>query len=74
MKMSSVAERVLDKSMRQKRVSDEERKEIESLIELMPQDRVLLYKNVVSNPIGDLPRYSIHIRIHHRFISEFIIF
>ena len=65
MKMSSVAERVLEKSMRQKRVSGEERKEIEGLIELMPQDRVLLYKNVVSNPIGDLPRYSIHIRIHH---------
>jgi cytochrome b subunit of formate dehydrogenase len=51
--------------MRQNRVSETERAEIESLIELIPQDRVLLYKNVVSNPIGDLPRYSVHIRIQH---------
>ncbi len=65
MKLSKVAERTLEKSMRQNRVSDHERKEIEDLIEFMPQDRVLLYKNVVSNPIGDLPRYSVHIRIHH---------
>jgi cytochrome b subunit of formate dehydrogenase len=65
MKLSKVAERVLEKSMRQNRVSDDERKDIEALIELMPQDRVLLYKNVISNPIGDLPRYSVHIRIQH---------
>ncbi len=65
MKLSKVAQRVLEKSMRQNRVTDNERKDIESLIELMPQDRVLLYKNVLSNPIGDLPRYSVHIRIQH---------
>ncbi len=65
MKLSKVAERVLEKSMRQNRMSGDERKEIEDLIELVPQDRVLLYKNVVSNPIGDLPRYSVHIRIQH---------
>ena len=51
--------------MRQNKVSDAEREEIEDLVHLMPDDRVLLYKNVVSNPIGDLPRYSIHIRIQH---------
>jgi cytochrome b subunit of formate dehydrogenase len=65
MKLSNVAQRVLDKSMRQNRVTEAERKDIESLVELMPQDRVLLYKNVISNPIGDLPRYSVHIRIQH---------
>lgn len=65
MKLSKVAERTLEKSMRQNRITDSERKEIEGLISLMPQDRVLLYKNVMSNPIGDLPRYSVHIRIHH---------
>lgn len=65
MKLSKQAEKVLQKSMRQNSASDEERREIEDLIELMPQDRVLLYKNVISNPIGDLPRYSVHIRIQH---------
>ncbi|WP_170942376.1 cytochrome b/b6 domain-containing protein [Noviherbaspirillum denitrificans] len=40
-------------------------KEIEELVAMMPDDRVLLYKNVDSNPIGDLHRYSVHIRIHH---------
>ena len=65
MKLSKVAARVLEKSMRQNRVTDNDRKEIEELIEMMPQDRVLLYKNVVSNPIGDLQRYSVHIRIQH---------
>jgi cytochrome b subunit of formate dehydrogenase len=65
MKLSNTAQRVLEKSMRQNRVTDDERKDIEAVIELMPQDRVLLYKNVISNPIGDLPRYSVHIRIQH---------
>ena len=51
--------------MRINRVDDKERREIENVISAMPDDRVLLYKNVVSNPIGDLPRYSIHIRIQH---------
>jgi len=65
MKLSREAERVLQLSMRQNRISDEEREQIAELIERMPDDRVLLYKNVVSNPIGDLPRYSAHIRIQH---------
>lgn len=65
MKLSETARKVVDTSMRQNKISDSERKEIEDLIHLMPDDRVLLYKNVVSNPIGDLPRYSIHIRIQH---------
>jgi len=65
MKLSKEAEKALQRCMRQNRTPDKDRKEVEDLIELMPQDRVLLYKNVISNPIGDLPRYSIHIRIQH---------
>jgi len=65
MKLSDEARKVVDTSIRINRVSEEERREIERLIAMMPDDRVLLYKNVVSNPIGDLPRYSIHIRIQH---------
>ena len=65
MKISDAAQKVLDTSMRINKVNEAERKEIDDLIHLMPNDRVLLYKNVVSNPIGDLPRYSLHIRIQH---------
>lgn len=65
MKLSHEARAVLDTSLRQNRASERERAEIETLIAQLPEDRVLLYKNVVSNPIGDLPRYSIHIRIQH---------
>lgn len=65
MKLSTEAQNVLDNAMRINKVSDKERNEILELVEKMPDDRVLLYKNVVSNPIGDLPRYSIHIRIQH---------
>jgi cytochrome b subunit of formate dehydrogenase len=65
MKLSAEAQKVLQTSMRKNRIDDRARTEIEAVIELMPNDRVLLYKNVVSNPIGDLPRYSIHIRIQH---------
>ncbi len=68
MKLSAEARDVLETSMRINKVSDKERDEIESLILSMPDDRVTLYKNVVSNPIGDLPRYSIHIRIQHMLI------
>jgi len=67
MKLSSEARKVVETSMRMNKVNDAERKEIEDLIKMMPDDRVLLYKNVVSNPIGDLPRYSIHIRLQHMF-------
>ena len=65
MNLSAEARRVLDKSMEINKSSDREREEIEKVIAAMPDDRVLLYKNVVSNPIGDLPRYSIHIRVQH---------
>ncbi len=65
MKLSTEARKVVDTSMKINKVSDKDRHEIEELIEMMPNDRVLLYKNVVSNPIGDLPRYSIHIRVQH---------
>ncbi|VAW81741.1 hypothetical protein MNBD_GAMMA14-205, partial [hydrothermal vent metagenome] len=65
MKLSTEARKVVDTSMKINKVSDKDRNEIETLIDMMPDDRVLLYKNVVSNPIGDLPRYSIHIRVQH---------
>jgi len=65
MKLSAEAKDVLEASMRINKTDDAERQDIEQLVASMPDDRVLLYKNVVSNPIGDLPRYSIHIRIQH---------
>ena len=65
MKLSAEAQKILETSMRINKTDDAGRKEIAELIHLMPYDRVLLYKNVVSNPVGDLPRYSIHIRIQH---------
>jgi cytochrome b subunit of formate dehydrogenase len=65
MKLSDEARDVLETSLRQNKVGARERKEIEGLIADLPQDRVLFCKNVVSNPIGDLPRYSIHIRLQH---------
>jgi len=65
MKLSAEAQKVLDNSLRINHIDDSEREDIEGLIASMPDDRVILYKNVVSNPIGDLPRYSIHIRIQH---------
>lgn len=68
MKLSPLARDVLETSMRQNRTDARGRKEIETLIARLPQDRVLLYKNVVSNPLGDLDRYSIHIRIQHMLI------
>jgi formate dehydrogenase subunit gamma len=65
MKLSDEARGVLETSMRQNKVTAETRGEIEALVARMPDDRVLLYKNVVSNPIGDIDRYSIHIRLQH---------
>ena len=65
MKLTAEANKVLESSMRINRTDEKERREITQLIELMPESHVILYKNVVSNPIGDLPRYSIHIRIQH---------
>jgi len=65
MKLSAEAQSVLEASMRINEIDDKEREDIESLVASMPEDRVMLYKNVVSNPIGDIHRYSIHIRIQH---------
>jgi len=65
MKLSTEARSVLEDTMRMNKVSNAEREDIERVVESMPDDRVLLYKNVVSNPIGDLPRYDIHIRLQH---------
>ncbi len=65
MKLSEHARDVIETCMRQNKVSDSERDEIELVIKNMPEDRVFLQKNVVSDPLGDLPRYSIHIRIQH---------
>ncbi len=65
MNLSAEARSVLERSMEINDVDNLERDDIETVIAAMPDDRVLLYKNVVSNPIGDLPRYSIHIRIQH---------
>lgn len=65
MNLSNHAEMVLLDSMRRNKILDSERVEILELIQRLPNDRVLLYKNVISNPIGDLPRYSIHIRLQH---------
>jgi len=68
MKLSDEARAVLERSMQINRIDRNERDEIEGVIRAMPDDRVLLYKNVVSNPIGDLPRYSIHIRLQHMML------
>lgn len=65
MKLSKEARDVIETCMRQRRTSDADRREIEAVVAAMPDDRVLLYKNVVSNPLGDIYRYSIHIRIQH---------
>jgi len=65
MKLSDEAAVILEDAMRQNKVSDSDRVEIGKLIDRIPDDRVQLYKNVMSNPIGDIQRYSIHIRIQH---------
>ncbi|MES9991777.1 MAG: cytochrome b/b6 domain-containing protein [Candidatus Thiodiazotropha sp.] len=63
--LSDEANKVLQDSMRSNKISQDEQTDILRLIERLPDDRVYLYKNVISNPIGDLPRYSIHIRFQH---------
>ena len=65
MKLSDEIRQILEVSMGINKTSDTERKEIEELIARMPDNRIRLYKYVVSNPLGDLPRYDIHIRIQH---------
>jgi len=65
MKLSDETRRLLDVSMVINKTSDTDRNEIEELIGRIPENRVRLYKYLISNPLGDLPRYDIHIRIQH---------
>lgn len=65
MKLSPEASSVLETSIRHSEVSLEEIREIEEVVALIPDDRKKMYRNMLSNPIGDLHRYSIHIRIQH---------
>ena len=53
--LSGEARRVLDLSIRQNGLSESGKRDVEDLLAMMPADRVLLYKNVDSNPVGDLP-------------------
>ncbi len=65
MRLSEDAKKTLNITMEINRVDEKTKREIAELVEMMPDDRVLLYKNVDSNPVGDLPRYSLHIRLQH---------
>jgi cytochrome b subunit of formate dehydrogenase len=65
MKLSKDASGVLGTFLRQHRVSVEDVRDLEEVVSLMPDDRKEIYRNVQSNPVGDLFRYSIHIRIQH---------
>ena len=65
MKLSRDASAVLETSMRQNKISAEVCQELEELVAMMPDDKKLIYQNVDSNPVGDLHRYSVHIRIQH---------
>ncbi len=65
MKLSRDASAVLATSMRQNKISAEVCQELEELVAMMPNDKKLIYQNVDSNPVGDLHRYSVHIRIQH---------
>lgn len=65
MKLSRDARDVLDQYVRRNPVSVRDLEEIQKVVAMMPDDRKVLYRNVVSNPLGDLHRYSIHIRIQH---------
>ncbi|MFC1685351.1 cytochrome b/b6 domain-containing protein [Pseudomonadota bacterium] len=65
MKLSKEASGVLGTFLRQYRVSVEDVRDLEEVVSLMPDDRKEIYRNVQSNPVGDLFRYSIHIRVQH---------
>ncbi|HFC53447.1 MAG TPA: hypothetical protein ENJ43_03335 [Gammaproteobacteria bacterium] len=65
MKLSKDASAVLGTSMRQNKISAEVARELEELVAMMPDDKKVIYQNVDSNPVGDLHRYSVHIRIQH---------
>ncbi|HHJ18247.1 MAG TPA: hypothetical protein ENJ84_00210 [Gammaproteobacteria bacterium] len=65
MKLSNDASAVLETSMRQNKISVEVSRELEELVAMMPDNKKIIYQNVDSNPVGDLFRYSVHIRIQH---------
>ncbi len=65
MKLSKEASGVLATFLRQYKISADHTKDLEELVSIMPDDRKSIYKNVISNPVGDLFRYTIHIRIQH---------
>ena len=65
MKLSKDANVVLNRFLRQYKVKAEDVDDLEEIVSMMPDDRKEIYKNVQSNPVGDLFRYSIHIRIQH---------
>ncbi len=65
MKLSKDASAVLETSMRQNKISVEVSRELEELVAMMPDNKKTIYQNVDSNPVGDLFRYSVHIRIQH---------
>ncbi len=65
MKLSNDAAAVLETSMRQNKISIDVSHELEELVAMMPNDKKVIYQNVDSNPVGDLHRYSVHIRIQH---------
>ena len=65
MKLSRDAKKVLDQHIRKNPVRVAELEEMREVIAAMPDDRKLIYRNVESNPLGDMHRYSIHIRIQH---------
>ncbi|WP_303902749.1 cytochrome b/b6 domain-containing protein [Thiohalomonas denitrificans] len=65
MNLTAEARSVLNTAMRQNHTSQKEAGDIEEVVAMLPHDRKELYRNVESNPIGDLPRYSFHIRVQH---------
>ncbi len=65
MKLSNDANKVLGTYLRQYKISAEDVNDLEEIVAMMPDDRRQIYKNVESNPVGDLFRYSVHIRIQH---------
>jgi len=65
MKLSKDANKALGLFLRQYKISADDVNDLEKVVAMMPDDRKQIYKNVQSNPIGDLFRYSVHIRIQH---------
>ncbi len=65
MKLSNDANKALKTFFRQYKISMEDVNDLEEVVSMMPDDRKQIYKNVQSNPVGDLFRYSVHIRIQH---------